>query len=95
MPRKPGPQPQPDHKLSDEARAAIKAWEDHVAKEEELRERAQKALADELKANPDLPVAALAKNPHVPWGIGTLWNIVAKYDVPARQPAKSKRSAES
>ncbi|MER6980552.1 hypothetical protein [Streptomyces carpinensis] len=92
MPRKPGAQPQPDHKLSDAARDAIRAWNEHVAKEEELREAAQNALADELKANPDLPVAALAKNPDVPWGIGTLWNIVAKYDVPARQPNKAKRT---
>ncbi|KQW13557.1 hypothetical protein [Streptomyces sp. Root369] len=95
MPRKPGPQIQPDHKLSDEARAAIKAWEDHVAKEPELREAAQKSLADELTANVDLPVANLAKNPEVPWGIGTLWKIVTKYNVPPRQPNKAKRSDES
>ncbi|MFJ1606992.1 hypothetical protein ACIOHS_27015 [Streptomyces sp. NPDC088253] len=95
MPRKPGAQPQPDHKLSDEARAAIRAWEAHVAQEVVLREAAQKALADELKANPDLPVAALAKAPEVPWGIGTLWHIVSKYNVPARQPNKAKRSDES
>ncbi|MEU6595334.1 hypothetical protein ABZ923_40110 [Streptomyces sp. NPDC046881] len=95
MPRKPGPQPLPDHKLSDEARAAIKAWEEHVEQEVVLREAAQKALADELTANPDLPVAVLAKLPEVPWGIGTLWNIVGKYDVPARQPNKAKRAGES
>ncbi|MGW2951559.1 hypothetical protein [Streptomyces eurythermus] len=95
MPRKPGARPQPDHKLSEEARLAIKAWEDHVAKEPELRKAAHKALADELKANPDLPVAALAKLPEVPWGIGTLWNIVSEYNVPARQPNKAKRSEAS
>lgn len=94
MPRKPGPQPLPDHKLSDETRAAIKAWEEHVAKEPVLREAAQKALAKELKDNPDLPVAALANDPHVPWGIGTLWAIVSKYKVPPRQPSKAKKSGD-
>ncbi|MFF5968207.1 hypothetical protein ACFY64_31690 [Streptomyces collinus] len=93
MPSKPGAKPQPDHKLSAETRAAIKAWEDHVAKEEVLREAAQKALAQELIANPDLPVQTLAKNPLVPWGIGTMWNIVSKHNVPPRQPNKAKRTA--
>ncbi|MEU7323362.1 hypothetical protein ABZ682_22845 [Streptomyces griseoviridis] len=93
MPRKPGAQPQPDHKLSAEARAAIKAWEANVKEESKLREAAQRALADELKANPDLPVAALAKLPEVPWGIGTLWNLVSKYSVPPRQQNKAKQRA--
>ncbi|MCX4573560.1 hypothetical protein OHB41_10275 [Streptomyces sp. NBC_01571] len=95
MPRKPGAQIQPDHELSDATRAAIKAWEDNVAEEVVLRAAAQKALADELLADPDLPVASLAKAKGVPWGIGTLWNIVAKYNVPARQPNKAKRLDES
>ncbi|MDX3345938.1 hypothetical protein PV387_39415 [Streptomyces sp. ME02-6987-2C] len=94
MPRTPGPLAQPDHKISDATRTAIKEWEAHVAKEVELRNAARKALADELKTNPDLPVAALAKVPEVPWGIQTIWTIAKEYDVPPRQPNKSKRGGK-
>ncbi|MFI0827237.1 hypothetical protein ACH4Q7_22590 [Streptomyces roseolus] len=91
MPRKPGAQPKPTPKLSEETRAAIREWERYVEQEEALRKRAQKALADELIADPDLPVAALAALPEVPWGIGTLRIICAEYGVPPRQPNKAKR----
>ncbi|MEU6928992.1 hypothetical protein AB0A05_07490 [Streptomyces sp. NPDC046374] len=91
MPRKPGVQPKPAPKLSETTKAAINAWERYVKKEEKLRKAAQKALAQELIADPDLPVAALANLPEVPWGIGTLRIICAEYKVPPRQPNKAKR----
>lgn len=95
MPRKPAPQPRPAHKLAPETQAAIKVWEDHITKEVELRKAAQKALADELLADPDLPVQVLADTPGVPWGIGTLRAICAEYNVPPRQPNKAKRTNDA
>lgn len=94
MPRKPGPQTQPDYEPSEATRDAIREWNAAVDEEQRLRKLAQKAIADDLKADPDLPVAVVAKHASVPWGIGTIWNIVSEHQVPPRQPNKAKRSEE-
>ncbi|MFF0092738.1 hypothetical protein ACFYSF_22635 [Streptomyces canus] len=95
MPRKPGAQSKPDYKPSDATREAISAWKTSVQEEERLRKIAQAAIADDLKADPDLPVASVAASSSVPWGIGTIWKIVSEYGVPARQPNKAKKADAS
>lgn len=85
-----GKQPLPDYKPSDAVRAALKAWEDALKAEEKTRHAARKALADELKANPDLPYAAVAAHDIVPWTEATLRIIGGEYKVPPRQPNKAK-----
>ncbi|GGZ73065.1 hypothetical protein ACFOOM_01110 [Streptomyces echinoruber] len=84
-----GKQPLPEYKPSDAVRAAIKAWEESVALEEERRHAARRALADELKANPELPYAAVAAHPIVPWTEATLRIIGQEFDVPPRNPNKA------
>ncbi|MFJ6561950.1 hypothetical protein ACIQMV_19230 [Streptomyces sp. NPDC091412] len=89
MPRRPGPAPVPPHEPSPELKAAIRDWEDSVKREQELRQAARKAVADELIRFPDLPVAALAKAPEVPWDVEMVRRIAREYDVPYRQPNKA------
>lgn len=84
-----GKQPLPEYKPSDEARAAIKAWEDAVKLEEKTRHAARKALAGDLSADTDLPYAAVAAHPLVPWTEATLRIIGTEYNVPPRQPNKA------
>lgn len=86
-----GKQPLPEYKPSDTVRAALKAWEEALKREEETRHAARKALADELKANPDLPYAAVAAHDLVPWTEATLRIIGTEYKVPPRQPNKAKQ----
>ncbi|KUN32494.1 hypothetical protein AQJ11_02920 [Streptomyces corchorusii] len=84
-----GKQPLPEYKPSPETLETIKAWEDAVQREEETRHAAQKALMDELKADTDLPFAAVAAHPRVPWTEATLRIVGKKYAVPPRQPNKA------
>ncbi|MFI1702998.1 hypothetical protein [Streptomyces griseoruber] len=85
-----GKQQLPEYKPSDTVRAALKAWEAALQQEELTRHAARKALADELKANPDLPYAAVAAHDLVPWTEATLRIIGTEYKVPPRQPNKAK-----
>jgi hypothetical protein len=86
-----GKQPLPEYKPSDTAREALKAWQDALDLEEKTRHAARKALADELKADTDLPYAAVAAHPLVPWTEATLRIIGGEYGVPPRQPNKAKK----
>ncbi|PWI05501.1 hypothetical protein DIZ27_38885 [Streptomyces sp. NWU339] len=86
-----GKQPLPEYKPSETARDAIKAWEDAVKLEEKTRHEARKALADDLKADSDLPYAAVAAHPRVPWTEATLRTIGQEYGVQPRQPNKAKK----
>lgn len=90
MPRPLGKQPLPPYKPSDKVRAAIKEWQDALAKEEKTRHAARAALAAELKADTDLPYAAVAAHDAVPWTEETLRGIGREYGVPPRQPNKAK-----
>ncbi|MET7809801.1 hypothetical protein ABZT26_02940 [Streptomyces sp. NPDC005395] len=87
-----GKQPLPEYKPSDTARNAIREWEESVKREEELRHAARKALADDLKADTDLPYAAVAAHPAVPWTEATLRIIGQEFAVPPRQPNKAKKA---
>ncbi|WP_086859820.1 hypothetical protein [Streptomyces milbemycinicus] len=87
-----GKQPLPDYKPSDKVRDALKAWEDALKLEEKTRHAARKALAEELKADLDLPYAAVAAHPIVPWTEATLRIIGTEYKVPPRQPNKAKKT---
>lgn len=91
MPRPLGKKPLPPYKPSDTARTAIKRWEDAVRLEEETRHAARAALASDLKADPDLPYAAVAAHNSVPWTEETLRGIGREYQVPPRQPNKAKQ----
>ncbi|MFF0206389.1 hypothetical protein [Streptomyces althioticus] len=86
-----GKQPLPEYKPSEEALAAIKAWQEALELEEKTRHAARKALAEELKADTDLPYAAVAAHPQVPWTEATLRIIGQEYKVPPRQPNKAKK----
>ncbi|MFF5668849.1 hypothetical protein ACFY8S_01715 [Streptomyces hygroscopicus] len=85
-----GKQPLPEFKPSDTTLDAIKAWEDAVKLEEKTRHAARKALADEMKADTDLPYAAVAAHPRVPWTEATLRLLGQEFEVPPRQPNKAK-----
>ncbi|MER7477370.1 hypothetical protein ABTX60_06905 [Streptomyces sp. NPDC126510] len=87
-----GKQPLPEYKPSEAVRKALKEWEEALAKEEETRHAARKALAEELKADTDLPYAAVAAHPLVPWTEATLRIIGTEYKVPPRQPNKAKKA---
>lgn len=89
MPTKRGPAPVPPHKPSPELKAAVKAWLDAVDAEEKTRHAARKAIADELKQNPDLPIAALGKSDAIPWDTEMIRRIAREYNVPYRQPNKA------
>ncbi|MFF4179669.1 hypothetical protein [Streptomyces sp. NPDC001750] len=90
MPRPLGKKPLPPYKPSDTVRTAIKRWEDALKLEEETRHAARAAIAAELKADPDLPYAAVAAHDSVPWTEETLRGIGREYGVPPRQPNKAK-----
>ncbi|MFB0617268.1 hypothetical protein [Streptomyces sp. AGS-58] len=90
-----GKQPLPEYKPSQSTLDAIKAWEAAVDLEETTRHAAQKALADELKADTDLPFAAVAAHPSVPWTEPTLRIIGKAHQVPPRQPNKAKRQTSA
>ncbi|MGW4731789.1 hypothetical protein ACWEQC_21945 [Streptomyces shenzhenensis] len=86
-----GKQPLPKYKPSETALEAITAWEAALKLEEETRAAARKALADDLKADPDLPYAAVAAHPRVPWTEATLRIFGKEFKVPPRQPNKAKQ----
>ena len=67
-----GKQPLPEYKPSDAALDALAEWKEALEREEKTRHAARKALADELKADTDLPYAAVAAHPLVPWTEATL-----------------------
>ncbi|WP_434593352.1 hypothetical protein [Streptomyces sp. A5-4] len=76
-----------DYQPSETMLAAIKAWEDVVAKEEELRHAARAAVAEELRTA-HVSHGALAQ--HVPWTEATVTGIAKEYKVPGlrqRKPA--------
>ncbi|MFV5998960.1 hypothetical protein ACNPQM_43340 [Streptomyces sp. NPDC056231] len=66
------------------------AFKDALDLEEKTRHAARKALAAELKADPDLPYAAVAAHDSVPWTEETLRGIGREYGVPPRQSNKAK-----
>ncbi|MEU1180593.1 hypothetical protein ABZ464_23625 [Streptomyces sp. NPDC005820] len=86
-----GKQPLPEYQPSDAAREALAAWKKALEDEEKTRHAARKALAEELKADTDLPYAAVAAHPLVPWTEATLRIIGTEYKVPPRQPNKAKK----
>lgn len=88
-----GKQPLPEYKPSDEVRDALKAWQEALQREEDTRHAARKALAEDLKADPDLPYAAVANHPLVRWTEATLRIIGQEYNVPPRQPNKAGKKA--
>ncbi|WP_328434544.1 hypothetical protein [Streptomyces sp. NBC_00425] len=94
MPRKPGPTPLPHYEPSDRALEALRAWQEAVAEEERLRHAARAALAADLKSDPDLPYASVAKHDRVPWTEMTLRGIGKEYGVQPRQPNKAKSTAD-
>ncbi|MEH0579050.1 MULTISPECIES: hypothetical protein [Streptomyces] len=87
-----GGKPLPDYKPSDAALDALAAWKKALEDEERTRHAARKALAEELKADTDLPYAAVAAHPLVPWTEATLRIIGTEYKVPPRQPNKAKKA---
>ncbi|KUN37725.1 hypothetical protein AQJ30_15690 [Streptomyces longwoodensis] len=84
-----GPRTLPEYKPSQEVRDALRAWLEAVDLEEERRKAARKALADDLKADPDLPFASMAAHPIVPWSEAMLRIIGAEYGVQPRVPNKA------
>ncbi|WP_406178070.1 hypothetical protein [Streptomyces canus] len=87
-----GKQPLPEYKPSDAVRDALAEWKKALELEEKTRHAARKALAEELKADLDLPYAAVAGHPLVPWTEATLRIIGTEYKVPPRQPNKAKKT---
>ena len=86
-----GKQPLPEYKPSDAVLDALSEWKKALEREEETRHAARKALAEELKADTDLPYASVAAHPLVPWTEATLRIIGQEFKVPPRQPNKAKK----
>ncbi|MFE3033045.1 hypothetical protein ACFXKY_15545 [Streptomyces canus] len=86
-----GGKPLPEYKPSDAVLDALAAWKKALKDEEDTRKAVRKALADELKANPDLPYASVANHPLVPWSEANLRIIGNEHGVPPRQPNKAKK----